>query len=201
MAQERGAQIIEVDTDGIYFIPPQTVGTAAEEENLIASLKEILPKGIDLELDGRYPAMFSYKMKNYALLDEQGRLLIKGSGLRSRGLELFQRDWLEEMLTLLLSGERESSDLYHRYLDDLENHRKDITWLAKTETLQDSLESYQTKVKTKKRNARTLRIGFEITAAVSAGGSDLLLCDRNQSKGQNQRKLQARDPVESAGSG
>ena len=71
--RERGAQIIEVDTDGIYFIPPETVGTAAEEENLIASLKEILPKGIDLELDGRYPAMFSYKMKNYALLDEQGR--------------------------------------------------------------------------------------------------------------------------------
>jgi DNA polymerase, archaea type len=98
--------------------------------------------------------MFSYKMKNYALLDEQGRLLVKGSGLRSRGLESFQRDWLEEMLTLLLNGEREKIlDLYQRYLDDLENHRKDITWLAKTETLQDSLESYQTKVKTKKRNA------------------------------------------------
>ena len=152
--KERGAQIIEVDTDGIYFIPPQTVGTVAEEEKLIASLKQILPQGIDLELDGRYPAMFSYKMKNYALLDEQGRLLIKGSGLRSRGLELFQRDWLEEMLTLLLNGEREKiPDLYQRYLDDLENHRKDITWLAKTETLQDSLEGYQTKVKTKRRNA------------------------------------------------
>jgi DNA polymerase, archaea type len=155
--RERGAQIIEVDTDGIYFIPPQTVSTAAEEEKLIAGLKETLPKGIDLELDGRYPAMFSYKIKNYALLDEQGRLLIKGSGLRSRGLELFQRDWLEEMLTLLLNGDREKvPDLYQRYLDDVENHRRDITWLAKTETLQDSLESYQTKVKTKKRNAAAL---------------------------------------------
>ena len=155
--KERGGQIIEVDTDGIYFIPPQTVGTPAEEESFIASLKEILPPGIDLELDGRYAAMFSYKMKNYALLDDQGRLLIKGSGLRSRGLELFQRDWLEEMLTLLLNGEREKiSDLYQRYLDDLENHRKDITWLAKTETLQDSLESYRAKVKTKKRNAAAL---------------------------------------------
>src|SRR4029434_1682600 len=151
--KERGAQIIEVDTDGIYFNPPPTVGTVAEEEQLIASLKQILPQGIDLELDGRYPAMFSYKMKNYALLDEQGRLLVKGSGLRSRGLESFQRDWLEEMLTLLLNGEREKiPDLYQRYLDDLENHRKDITWLAKPETLQDSLETYQAKLKAKKRN-------------------------------------------------
>jgi DNA polymerase, archaea type len=151
---EKGARIIEVDTDGIYFIAPETVNSPAEEESLIASLREILPKGIDLELDGRYPAMFSYKMKNYALLDENGQLLIKGSGLRSRGLELFQRDWLEEMLALLLKGEKERvSDLYQRYLDDLEHHRRDVTWLTKIETLQDSLESYQNKVKAKKRNA------------------------------------------------
>jgi DNA polymerase, archaea type len=151
---EKGARIIEVDTDGIYFIAPETVNSPAEEESLIASLREILPKGIDLELDGRYPAMFSYKMKNYALLDENGQLLIKGSGLRSRGLELFQRDWLEEMLALLLKGEKERvSDLYQRYLDDLEHHRRDVTWLTKIETLQDSLESYQNKVRAKKRNA------------------------------------------------
>jgi hypothetical protein len=43
--------------------------------------------------------------------------------------------------------------LYRRYLDDLENHRNEITWLVKTETLQDSLVSYQAKVKAKKRNA------------------------------------------------
>ena len=150
---EKGARIIEVDTDGIYFIAPESVNSPAEEESLIASLREILPKGIDLELDGRYPAMFSYKMKNYALLDANGQLLIKGSGLRSRGLELFQRDWLEEMLALLLKGEKEKvSDLYQRYLDDLEHHRRGVTWLTKIETLQDSLESYQNKVKAKKRN-------------------------------------------------
>jgi DNA polymerase, archaea type len=152
--KQKGAQIIEVDTDGIYFVPPSSVRNPAEEERLIASLGEILPKGIELELDGRYPAMFSYKMKNYALLDEQGRLRIKGSGLRSRGLELFQREWLEEMLTLLLKDEREKiPKLYQRYFHDLENHRKDISWIAKTETLQDSLDSYAAKVKAKKRNA------------------------------------------------
>jgi len=151
--KEKGAQIIEVDTDGIYFIPPETAKSATEAETLIAALKETLPIGIELELDGRYPAMFSYKMKNYALLDENERLLIKGSGLRSRGLEGFQREWLEEMLMLLLKGETEKvQDLYRRYLDGLEQHRKDITWLAKTETLQDSLASYQTKVKAKQRN-------------------------------------------------
>jgi hypothetical protein len=69
-------------------------------------------------------------------------------------LELFQREWLEEMLTLLLKGEKEKiPEPYARYADDVAYHRKDISWLAKTETLQDSLENYQAKVKAKKRNA------------------------------------------------
>ena len=149
----KGAMIIEVDTDGIYFAPPAGVAAEEDEEKLIQELAASLPRGIDLELDGRYPAMFSYKMKNYALLDAKGRLLIKGSGLRSRGLELFQRQWMEEMLLLLLKGEKgKIPPLYQRYVDDLEHHRMDISLLMKTETLQDSLESYQAKVKAKKRN-------------------------------------------------
>jgi DNA polymerase, archaea type len=152
--KKNAAQIVEVDTDGIYFVPPESVKTTADEEQFGANLAAILPQGIELELDGRYPAMFSYKIKNYALLDEQGRLRIKGSGLRSRGLEPFQREWLEEMLSLLLKDDRAKiPKLYERYLDDIDQHRKEISWLAKTETLQDSLETYQAKLKAKKRNA------------------------------------------------
>ncbi len=76
--KKNDAKIIEVDTDGIYFVPPENLGTEADEERLIADLAAILPKGIELELDGRYPAMFSYKMKNYALLDEQGTVADQG---------------------------------------------------------------------------------------------------------------------------
>ena len=151
--KQKGATVIEVDTDGIYFVPPADAATEADEARLIEELAGTLPSGIDLELDGRYAAMFSYKMKNYALLDHSGRLLIKGSGLRSRGLELFQRRWLEEMLLLLLNGDKDAiPPLYRRYLEELEQHRMDIKLLMKTETLQDSLESYQAKIREKKRN-------------------------------------------------
>ena len=40
--------------------------------------------------------MFSYKMKNYALLDEDGKIIIKGAALHSRGLEPFQRNYLHD---------------------------------------------------------------------------------------------------------
>jgi len=81
--QTLGATPVEADTDGVYFTPPP--GHRAEDDaRLLAMVAEKLPPGITLELDGRYPAMFSYKMKTYALLDDRGRVTLKGSAFRSR---------------------------------------------------------------------------------------------------------------------
>ena len=85
--------------------------------------------------------MFSYKMKNYVLLDERGKLLIKGSGLRSRGIELFQRLWMEEMFRLLLdrAPRRDPRPASSRWEEDFRAHRVPVKQFMKTETLQESL--------------------------------------------------------------
>ncbi len=151
--KERGATVIEIDTDGIYFVAPPGVTDPAQEEALVTEISRGLPPGITLELDGRYPAMFSYKMKNYVLLDERDRLTVKGSALRSRGIELFQRAWMEEMFRLLLRGRRaEIHALVQRYLDDFAAHQIPVKRFMKTETLQDSLATYKEKVSEGKRN-------------------------------------------------
>jgi DNA polymerase I len=158
---ELGATVVEVDTDGLYFVPPASSlspsgGESPDEgeQRLLADLSTVLPEGLQLELDGRYPAMFSYKMKNYVLLDPRGKLLIKGSGLRSRGIELFQRQWMEEMFRLLLSGRRdEIPALVRRWRADFEAHRVAVRQFMKTETLQESPSAYAEKTKAGKRNA------------------------------------------------
>ncbi len=143
-----GATVVEVDTDGIYFVPP-----GGPEEQLVAELSKALPEGIQLELDGRYVAMFSYKMKNYVVLDARGKLLIKGSGLRSRGIELFQRLWMEEMFRLLLTGRREEIPaLVKRWEEDFLAHRVPLKQFMKTETLQESLTVYREKLQAGTRN-------------------------------------------------
>ena len=150
---ELGAAVIEVDTDGIYFTPPPSHTGGDAEGQLTAELERVLPSGIQLELDGRYEAMLSYKMKNYVLLDERGKLLIKGSGLRSRGIELFQRRWMEEMFRLLLSGRREEIPaLVARWREDFGGHRVPLKQFMKTETLQESPAGYQEKLRAGKRN-------------------------------------------------
>jgi DNA polymerase elongation subunit (family B) len=143
------AAVIEVDTDGIYFVAPDD----ASEETLLAALEDVLPPEIQLELDGRFEAMLSYKMKNYVLLDARGKLLIKGSGLRSRGIELFQRLWLEEMFRLLLTGRREDIPaLVKRWREDFEARRVPLKHFMKTETLQESSTGYQDKIRGGRRN-------------------------------------------------
>jgi DNA polymerase elongation subunit (family B) len=151
--KDHGARLIEIDTDGLYFVAPTDVRTAEDEERLLSEMSQVLPEGISLELDGRYQAMFSYKMKNYALLDEAGRLSITGSGLRSRGLELFQREWMEEMFRHFLMGEPQKiRELTRRYAEAFEQHTLDVRKFMKTETLQDSLETYRDKIKGSRRN-------------------------------------------------
>jgi len=182
-----GATVIEVDTDGLYFVPPAPGGDHAQpdnagEERLLADLATVLPEAIQLELDGHYSAMFSYKMKNYVLLDRQGKLLIKGSGFRSRGIELFQRRWMEEMFSLLLTGRRdEIPALVRRWEDDFRAHRVPVKLFMKTETLQDSLPAYQAKVKAGTRNPsaayelalrsrRPYQAGDQVSYYVAGGG-------------------------------
>jgi len=145
--REAGAEVIEIDTDGIYFIPP------AENATLPETLAAVLPSGIDVEFDARYPAMFSYKAKNYALLTEEGELILRGGALRSRGMEPFQRRFLEAMLRLLLSGQADRiASLRAEYEANIRQRLWPIAMLAKTDTLQESLAQYSRKIDGSARN-------------------------------------------------
>jgi len=169
--RQEGAEPIEIDTDGIYFVPPPGVKTDEEVRALVERLSDRMPKGIEVQMAGRYEAMFSYKKKNYALMDRQGNVIIKGSGLRSRGMEKYLREFLSRMIRLLLQGKGEDvHPLADKYLDKLERHDMDIDWLAKTETLSESLETYRDKVAAKKRNpAATYELALASERVYRAG--------------------------------
>src|SRR5437899_71466 len=91
--------------------------------------------------------MFSYKTKNYALLTKEGDVVIKGGALKSRGLEKFQRLFLEEMIKLIMKGSLEAIvDLRNEFEKKIRNREWNIGMLMKTDTLQDWLEKYRAKI-------------------------------------------------------
>src|SRR5216110_2555019 len=145
----RDARVIEVDTDGIYFTPPPGVGI----DKLREGLAKELPPGIEVEFDEQFDAMFSYKAKNYALLTRDGDVIIKGGALKSRGLEKFQRVFLEKMIKLLMEGKPEAiSEIRNEFEQKIRNREWSIDMLMKTDTLQDSLDKYRQKIAASARN-------------------------------------------------
>jgi DNA polymerase, archaea type len=145
----RGAQVIEVDTDGIYFVPPEKI----DIDDFQKDLAKELPAGIDVEIDEQFDAMLSYKAKNYALLTKDGDVIIKGGALKSRGLEKFQRVFLEQMIKIIMQGKPEAiADLRNDFDRKIRNREWKIDMLMKTDTLQDSLDKYRAKIAGSARN-------------------------------------------------
>ncbi len=148
---EHGGEPIEIDTDGIYFVPPK-YQNAAERRTFEQGLQAALPEGIQVEFDGEYESMFSYKMKNYALLKKQGEVIMRGAALKSRGLEPFQRDIIEDIVGYLLRGrEQEIAKLKSEYMEAIQRRTLPILKLAKSETLRESPLVYKSKIKDKSR--------------------------------------------------
>jgi DNA polymerase elongation subunit (family B) len=132
--------ILEADTDGIYLSSPKYY---EKPDDLLALVAPILPEGIELEYDGRYEAMFCYKMKNYALYDGK-RITLRGSALRSRGMEPYLKKLSNQLITFLLGVSPDSPlVLLEDYRQRLAARAMPVEELAKSETLNQNPEAYE----------------------------------------------------------
>jgi len=102
--RRRGVALIEADTDGVYFAVPEGF-VEADERALVAEVAAELPSGIRLEYEGRYRAMFSYEVKNYALAPHEGEIVLRGVALRSSRAEPFGERFLREGLRRTMLGD------------------------------------------------------------------------------------------------
>src|SRR5258707_2772704 len=100
----RGMALIEADTDGVYFAVP-AAWTEEQERQLVADIGAALPAGIRLEYEGRYRAMFSHEVKNYALMTYDGQLIVHGVALRSSRAEPFGERFLRQALSCTMTGD------------------------------------------------------------------------------------------------
>ena len=149
-----GGRVIEIDTDGLYFVPPPDLpeGEAAERA-FVEQMAAAAPGGIRIAFDGRYAAMLSYKVKNYALLDYDGHVKLAGSAFRARDVEPFARTFLETAIRCLLEGEHERlAQAYHDLRRRILGRDLDVREFARTEYLRESRSEYDRKVARSGRN-------------------------------------------------
>ena len=134
-----GCTILEADTDGIYLSSEDFFN---RPEVLLAKVVGVLPPGIELEYDGRYEAMFCYKAKNYALYDGK-KVIIRGSALRSRGIEPYLKKLGNQLIRFLLGASAESPlALLAEYRAQLSTRALPVGEVAKGEVLSMNPDAY-----------------------------------------------------------
>jgi len=135
-----GCAILEADTDGIYLSSQEYFDRPAD---LLALVVPILPAGIELEFDGRYDGMFCYKAKNYAL-KEDGRVTLRGSALRSRGIEPYLKRLTDSLIDYLLGVSDQSPlHLLEEYRRRLGDRSLVVAEVAKGEVLSMNPDAYE----------------------------------------------------------
>ena len=163
--ESAGGTVVEVDTDGIFFVPPPDVRGEQEEERFVDQLSRQMPAGITVALSGRYRKILSYKMKNYALLDYENRLQVKGSSLISRSMERFGRDYIRQCIERIFNADIAGlHKLYVDFCNKILNHQLEPRDFGRSESIKDTLADYTRDVESGRRNRSA---AYEVAAATA----------------------------------
>lgn len=168
--RERGMALLEADTDGVYFAVPAD-WTEQQERSLVAEIAALLPDGIRLEYEGRYRAMFSHEVKNYALLTYGGTLIMRGVALKSSRAEPFGERFLQKALRCALLGNSAGvREALQETIAALRNRRLTAEDVAARVRLTKPPEVYQT--------TRASQREQQYEALLNAGRSDWTIGER-----------------------
>ena len=138
--EQQGCTVLEADTDGIYL---SSEASYPRPEALLELIAPVLPPGIELEYDGRFEAMFCYKAKNYALFDGT-KVILRGSALRSRGIEPYLQRLTDQMIRFLVGASPDSPlALVEDYRRRIADRTAPVAELAKSETLGLNPDAYE----------------------------------------------------------
>lgn len=92
---EYGCYPIEMDTDGIIFV------RSGRESEVLERLRQLTPFDYDLE---EYDLGLFLGAKNYLLVAQDGKRILKGASLRSRAESGIGRELIDNLIEFLVSG-------------------------------------------------------------------------------------------------
>ena len=143
MSRAMGFDVVYGDTDSLFC--KLNGKTKDDALRFLKKVNESLPGIIELELEGFYPRGVFITKKRYAMIDEAGRMVVKG-------LEFVRRDWAaiakktqEEVLRAILrdgSPER-AAEVIKRVTRDIVEGRVELEDLVIYTQLKMPIESYR----------------------------------------------------------
>lgn len=116
--EDRGGTTVLCDTDGVMFELPGDMTDEEVDAFIGEEISGVMPPGIDIDNDGRFERVVSYKRKNYGKIPRGGSLediQLKGNSLIGRGMEKFLRQYIEHQMKALAAKDVERmAQVHHR---------------------------------------------------------------------------------------
>jgi DNA polymerase elongation subunit (family B) len=141
------ATIIQSDDQGFFLLLPDNIIGESNRNNFIDRLSNTLPNGITLIPSHHYKKILSYRKSNYAVLDQNNNVLIKGNSLISRGMERYLRMFIQRFIECMLMNDL--TRLHHTYATaytQIVKHNWTPMDFCKTEFLRMDTETYQKEI-------------------------------------------------------
>lgn len=149
----QGAKPAALHSQGLYAACSSPGAVTTVTAALHSYLTELLPGSGHCWRHQQYQALFSYKPGCYALLHPDGSISHQGSMLAARSMEPYLKEFLNDAVTLLLTGQAgRIRALHEQHLLRLRQRDYPVSRLARTEKLVEPLEQYVRSVQSGKRN-------------------------------------------------
>jgi DNA polymerase elongation subunit (family B) len=141
------AYIIQSDGDGFFLLSPNNIVGEENKKNFVERLSNTLPEGTNLVLLHHSKQMFSYRKNNYALLDHNNNVFIKGNSIFSRGMEHFLKIFIQRTIECLLTNNLKR--MHHAYATahtQVLHHKWTPADFCRTDIVRTDTETYQQEV-------------------------------------------------------
>lgn len=180
---KRGYTPLVCDTDGMNFSLPKDVEkkkyigkglnwlVEKDKEYLgydadVAEFNDTFMRGaMGLDCDGTWNSCINLARKNYATMENNGKIKLTGNSIKSKKLPLYIETFLDSGIKLLLEGKgSEFVEHYYEYLQKIFNQQIPLSQIAQRARVKLSIEDYKVRLtkKTKAGNSMSRMAHMEL---------------------------------------
>ena len=166
--EQKGYVPLVMDTDGVNFTAPADVDTHVY---VGLGLNELVEKGkeyigikadtaefndifmrneMGLDIDYTAPACINVSRKNYIILKENGKIKLTGNTIKSKKLQQYVVEFLDEGLGYLLNGDGHAFiELYYSYIEKINSKQIPLAKMANKARVKQTVDEYKKYIKQK----------------------------------------------------
>jgi DNA polymerase elongation subunit (family B) len=204
--EKRGYSPLVCDTDGMNFSLPEggvddrfyvgkgknwLVKEGKEYRGYdadVAEFNDIFMKGeMGLDCDGTWDSCINLARKNYATMEQNGKIKLTGNSIKSKKMPKYIEKFLDKGVKQLLKGEgKEFIEWYYEYIQKIFDQRVPLAEIASKSKVKLSVEDYikRSKLTTKagNLNSRMAHMELVIRDKIQVNLGDMILYVNNGTK-------------------